>query len=162
MSFDIINMLRAIADIQFGSGAGTALVPDDAIIKYSKKTGRPRYLYDSKGKLLATLKPDDGMFALTLEGAKRILKSGVKTPNIIVVKNPAAPYVARGKTLFAKFVKKASRRLRASSEVILVDENGSLLGVGRAILNGEEMLSLSRGVAVKVRRGVKSVSNQDG
>ena len=40
-------------------------------------------------------------------------------------------------------------------EVIVVDEGGCVLAVGRAVLSSSEMLAFKTGVAVKVRHGVK-------
>ncbi len=157
MSFDIIKRLRAIADYQFGRGAGTALIPEDAEVVYSKRTGRPRHVFHD-GKLIATLRAEDGMFALTLDGAERLVRAMPKLPCIVVVKDEAAPHVAEGRSLFCKFVLRASRRLRAGEEVILVDRSYRVLAVGKALLSGEEMLRMKRGIAVKVRRGIGGVS----
>ena len=38
---------------------------------------------------------------------------------------------------------------------MIVDKNDKLLAIGRAILVPEEMRAMSKGVAVKVREGVK-------
>ncbi|OYT31543.1 MAG: pseudouridine synthase, partial [Thermofilum sp. ex4484_79] len=45
--------------------------------------------------------------------------------------------------------------IRAGEEVLVVDEEDRLLAIGRAVLAAQEMLSFKRGIAVKVRRGVK-------
>jgi archaeosine-15-forming tRNA-guanine transglycosylase len=47
--------------------------------------------------------------------------------------------------------------LKAGSEIIAIDENKNLIGVGRSLLNGEEMLSLKRGIAAKLRKVTKNV-----
>jgi predicted RNA-binding protein (TIGR00451 family) len=39
-------------------------------------------------------------------------------------------------------------------EVLIVDKNDTLIAVGRALLNKEEMLAFDKGVAVKVREEV--------
>ncbi len=43
--------------------------------------------------------------------------------------------------------------VRAKDEVIVVDEGGRVVGVGRAVLSGSEMRAFKTGVAVKVRHG---------
>jgi archaeosine-15-forming tRNA-guanine transglycosylase len=43
--------------------------------------------------------------------------------------------------------------VRAKDEVIIVNEAGKVLAVGRAFLCAEEIRVFKRGVAVKVRRG---------
>ena len=63
-------------------------------------------------------------------------------------------YIRKGRNVFAKHVKDADPEIRPGSEVIIVDEEDNLLAVGKAILNGKEMIAFKSGIAVKVRRGV--------
>lgn len=152
-----LTRIRAIADYQLGRGAGEALFPNRVKVVFSKRTGRIRHIYLS-GKLLATLRPKDGMFSLTLAGAKRLL-TGMDPPRLWVkVQSDVAPFIAEGKSVFAKHVVAADVEIRPAEEVTVIDEDGKLLAVGRAILTGKEMLAFKRGVAVKVRRGVGSES----
>ena len=44
--------------------------------------------------------------------------------------------------------------IRAKDEVIVRDESGNVLAVGRALLSSAEMTAFKTGVAVKVRHGV--------
>jgi predicted RNA-binding protein (TIGR00451 family) len=67
----------------------------------------------------------------------------------------AAPLVAEGRSVFAKHVTQVDLRLRAGDEVLVVDEADSLLAVGKAFLCPEEMLDLTRGVAVRTRHSIK-------
>jgi len=55
--------------------------------------------------------------------------------------------------VFAAHVAKADDSIHAKDEVIVVDENGKVLAVGRALLSGSEMKAFKTGVAVKVRHG---------
>jgi predicted RNA-binding protein (TIGR00451 family) len=147
---DLIKV-RSIANYQFGKNIGEILFPKDSIIIKSKNTGKIRYIYYGN-KLLATLRAKDGLLALTLNGAERILKA----KNLhckVKVKNEAAKYIAEGKNVFAKHVIEADEDLRPQDEVIVVDENENLIAVGKAALSGEEMKAFKVGVAVKVRKG---------
>ncbi len=129
------------------------MFPDDIKVVFSKRTGRIRHLY-LKRKLLATLRPTDGMFSLTITGAKRLL-NGVDSPRLWVkVSRDAAPFVAKGKSVFAKHVTAADTEIRPQEEVIVVNEDNKILAVGKAILTGREMTAFKRGVAVRVRKGV--------
>jgi uncharacterized protein with predicted RNA binding PUA domain len=74
------------------------------------------------------------------------------------VSNDVASFVAEGKSVFAKHVVAADSEIRPEEEVTVLDEDGRLLAVGRAVLTGREMLAFKRGVAVKVRRGIGSGS----
>ncbi len=145
-----IERVRAIADYQFGSGAGEALFPDDVSITYSKTTGRIRHIYLGE-KLLASVRPSDGFLTLTIAGAKRLLKLG-ESRFTVVVSDVAAPMVSRGRSVFAKHVVEASPEIRPGDEVIVLDGGGRVIAVGRALLSSEEMLSFDVGVAVRVRR----------
>lgn len=145
--------IRAITDYQFGRGVGSILFPDNVKIVFSPTTRRIRYIY-ANGKLLATLRPSDGLLALTIEGARRV-KEGVGGVGLrVVVKKEAASFVAEGRSVFARHVIDVDPEIRPFSEVIVVDEDDNLLAVGKSVLSGEEMLAFKKGVAVKVRRGV--------
>jgi len=100
------------------------------------------------------LRPTDGMFSLTVKGAKRLFR-GVKSPRLWVkVQKDAEPFIAKGKSVFAKHVVDAANEIRPHEEVIVVGENQEVLAVGKAVLTGKEMKAFKYGVAVKVRRGV--------
>jgi len=65
----------------------------------------------------------------------------------------STPFVGAGKTAFAKHVINADPDLRAQDEVLLVDENDTLIATGRALLSPREMRAFNKGVAVKTRQG---------
>jgi len=146
-----------VADYQFGEGVGIKLFPDDVEILFSKRTGRIRYVY-LKTKRLATLRPTDGLFSLSLTGAKRIAENAASANCFVTVQNNVSEFIADGGDVFAVHVIKADQEIRAKDEVIVVDEGGKVLAVGRAVLSGEEMKVFKIGVAVKVRRGCKEES----
>ncbi len=149
--------IRSIADYQFGKGVGKTLFPENVEIVYSKGTGRIRYVY-LDGRRLVTLRPTDGLFSLSIEGARRMI-GGVESPRMWVkVQKEAAPFVIKGRSVFARHVVDADEEIRPREEVIVVGEEGEVLAVGRAILTGREMKAFKRGVAVKVRRGVAEES----
>jgi len=108
--------------------------------------------------MLATLRPTDGLFSLTITGAKRIMEH-VKPQRLWVrIQEEAEPFVAKGKSAFAKHVIDADEEIRPQEEVIVVNKKGEVSAVGRAMLSGKEMKTLRRGVAVRVRRGVAEES----
>jgi predicted RNA-binding protein (TIGR00451 family) len=144
--------IRSIADYQLGKGTGKALFPDKVNIFLSINTGRIRHIYLDHD-LLATLRPTDGMFSLTLAGAKRLIK-GAKSPRLWVkVQKDIESFIAQGKSVFAKHVVDADEEIRPQEEVIIIGENNRVLAVGKAVLTGKEMKAFKHGVAVKVRRG---------
>jgi predicted RNA-binding protein (TIGR00451 family) len=143
--------LRAIADYQFGSGAGDILFPDNVRIEYSKNTLRPRHIYLGD-TLLASFRPNDAQYTITIEGAKRLNKLSSYTGYVIVNSN-VLEFIEIGKNLFAKHVTEAGHNIRPGDEVIIRDSSGCVVAVGKAILNSEEMRSFKKGIAVKTRRG---------
>lgn len=149
------RIVKVRADYQFGAGAGEALASNGLRIEVSKRTGKPRYVYDGSGKLLATIRWNDGFLALTLEGAKLLLKH-FKPPKLrVVVTDEAAQHVRKGRSVFAKHVVNVDPNIRCGDEVIVVDRHDNLLAVGKALLSSIEMLAFNSGVAVRVRRGAE-------
>jgi uncharacterized protein with predicted RNA binding PUA domain len=149
---DALIRVRSVADYQFGKGVGVKLFPENVEIVYSKRTGRIRYVY-LNGKRLATLRPTDGLFSLSIMGAKRIIENAVSVRCVVTVRSDVASFIAEGGDVFAVHVIKVDSDIRPKDEVIVVDEKGKILAVGRAVLSGEGMKAFKSGVAVKVRRG---------
>lgn len=145
-----LERIRKIADYQFGKGVGEVLFPDNVEISFSKRTGRIRYIY-LDGKLLATLNPITGLFALTIEGARRVLMKARRL--WVKISDDSAPFVEGGGDVFAKYVIESDENIHPGDEVIVIDQEGNVIAVGRAVLSGAEMKAFRRGIAVKVRRG---------
>jgi len=145
--------LRGIASFQFGKNVGDALFPDLVNVVRSSKTKRIRLIY-YKNELLATLRPTNGYLGLSLAGARRILRKFKNHPSIVMVQSDVSSFIKKGRNVFAKHVVKVDDEIRPQDEVIIVDQKGHLLAVGRAMLSGEEMRSFKSGIAVKVRRGL--------
>ena len=154
---DALRRIRSVADYQFGKGVGAKLFPENVEIAYSKRTGRIRYIY-LNGKRLATLRPTDGLFSLSIKGAKRIAENAGSAKCFVTVQNNVSRFIAEGGDVFAVHVVKTDDEIRSKDEVIVVDEGGRVLAVGRSVLSSEEIKSFKVGVAVKVRRGCKEDS----
>ena len=149
---DDLRRIRCTADYQFGKGVGTKLFPETVKIAYSRNTGRIRYVY-LDGERLATLRPTDGLFSLSIAGAKRLVEKAKSARNILTVRNDVSKFIVEGGDVFAAHVVKVDYDVRAKDEIIVVNENGEVLAVGRAFLCAEEVRAFKKGVAVKVRRG---------
>jgi uncharacterized protein with predicted RNA binding PUA domain len=149
----MLERIRTIADYQFGKGAGRALFPDEVNFLLSR-TGRVRQIVLGDRRI-ATVRANDGFLILSTFGGER-LKAALPFPQKRVVLNEdAAPFVAKGKTAFCKFVVDCDPEIRAYEEVLLVDKDDHLLATGQALLAAPEMRSFRRGSAVNVRYGVK-------
>jgi uncharacterized protein with predicted RNA binding PUA domain len=106
-----------------------------------------------EGKRIATVRAKDGTLTLSMDGASVIHDMIPKPGMRVVVCEDAAPFVAKGKTAFAKHVIDMDPQLRAGEEVFVVDENDSLLATGQLMLSPQEVLLMDTGVAVDVRQG---------
>lgn len=133
------NFLRAIADYQFGKAA--KLLFSEEAGKLAVKDRFPKYQLFAGKKQLATLVPQYGMLALSLEGAELMSKAGkyiVKIDDFIPFGSILAPGVLQ-----------ADPQIRPNDEVIVFGKR--VLCVGRALMSGVEMVKSSRGVAVDLR-----------
>jgi 7-cyano-7-deazaguanine tRNA-ribosyltransferase len=142
--------ISAVADMQFGKGAGKTLFNDTIKIVKSKKTGKIRNIYREDDHILS-MRASDGFFTLKINGAK-ILHKLFKYPRLrVVISGESVPFVKEGKSVFAKFVKECDPELRPFDECLVVDEKDNLVGIGRCVLNRDEMIAFRYGVAVKTR-----------
>jgi len=133
------NTVRAIADYQFGAGAGDDLFPDlQTTSRHPKLQVR-----DGDGTQLAAQVPQYGVLSFTLEGARHWAESDAPTKRVEI-----DSFVPHGSVL-APGVVDASDDIRVGDEVVV--EGPVAFGVGRAEMNGPEMRESTRGVAVQVR-----------
>lgn len=149
------EIIKGISIYQFGPHAESLF--ENSTITYGK-TGKIRHLYRDQ-TLLATLRPMDGLFVLTFEGAERLHSLLLYPERRVIADEEAVPFVREGKDLFAKFVVGLDENLRCYEEVLIVDEHDVLLGVGKLLLSPEEVKAFNKGVAVQCRRGVNAVHN---
>ena len=155
-TFDIMEArARATADMQFGEGAADVLLAGEVELVASKRTGKLRNVLVD-GEHVLSMRAHDGMYTLKLAGGRR-LHAAWEAPRMrVVVDEEAAPFAREGKSQFAQFVLAADEATRPGDEVLVVDGDDGLLGVGRVLLNRREMLSFSKGMAVKMREGIPS------
>jgi archaeosine synthase len=133
------NTVRAIADYQFGEGAGEALFPElRTEARYPKLRAT-----DVAGTQLAAMVPTVGLLALSIAGARRWVDSDVPTRRVGIDE-----FVPHGSVL-APGIVAASESIRVGDEVVI--EGPSAFGVGRATMPGPAMEGSTRGVAVDVR-----------
>lgn len=156
-AFDIPEkeIIKGICVYQFGLNAASLFENTEVI---HGRTGKIRHIHDGE-TLLATLRPMDGLFVLTIEGAERLHALLPFPERRVTADEEAVPFVKKGKDLFAKFVTHIDENLRCYEEVLVIDDTDTLLGVGKLLLSPEEVKSFHKGVAVQCRRGVNAVHN---
>jgi predicted RNA-binding protein (TIGR00451 family) len=146
--------LEATLEYFYGKGAAKHLPWTRVSCQRSRRSQRlKKVLLD--GRLFATVR-EDGSVAFSLECAGYLLRSAAFRESCIVVNEDAAQFVVRGKSLFSKHVVKAGKNVKPGLEVGLLDREGKLLAVGKAILPREYMGRIQSGAAVRVREGILS------
>ncbi|TBR12035.1 MAG: queuine tRNA-ribosyltransferase [Candidatus Nitrosotenuis sp.] len=149
---DQILKLKHTIDALFGNGISKYL-PKEIEITFSKKTGRIREVYHNK-KLLCTLRIDGGL-AITPYFAQILMKSKKFRQNCIEIDEDSKPFVQDGKSVFCKHVVLAGKNIMIGADVPVLYQD-KVIAVGRAIVNSKMMMTLKRGVAIKVRDSLKS------
>ncbi|WP_458403485.1 tRNA guanosine(15) transglycosylase TgtA [Methanobrevibacter sp.] len=151
---DDVKKVKAIADYQFGYGAGEALFTGNINIEKSKKTGKIRHIYDGK-VLIVNMRASDSYLILSKEGAKRLHNAMPYPQNRVVVNKDSEPFALDGKSVFCKFVVDCDENIRAKDEVLIVNEQDKLLAYGKALLGACEIEQFQTGQAIKTRKGMK-------
>ena len=128
--------IRKVFDFYFGVGAGDAVLPESAKITGSKML---RILVDKQ----QTGTYQDGVISVTPFGMQRIYEA---TKSYYV----KIDFDLRG-DVFAIGVNEADAKIRPD-DIVGVVRDEKVVGVGKAVLSGEEMIKARRGIAVKVRK----------
>jgi 7-cyano-7-deazaguanine tRNA-ribosyltransferase len=146
-SFNLdVQKIKSVAFYQFGK-CHDLFKGEIKLVK--SKNGKIRNVFVNDEHVLSVR--NDGFFTLKMNGAKK-LHSIFKYPKMrVVVNDDAVPFIIEGKNVFSKFVIECDEEIRPKDEVLIVDKNDSLIGVGRAVMNRDEMLSFKKGIGVKVR-----------
>ena len=131
----ILDLMRACADYQFGLGAGELLASGAFV-----KAPFPKFQLFS-GIQLATLIPQYGTIALTVEGGMRLAAQ----PNYRVMIGDFSPH----SSILAPGVLEADPQIRPGDEVLVEGER--FFGVGRSQMSGWEMRQCRKGIAVELR-----------
>ncbi len=142
------NQMRNMLDFQFGREVSDILMDANtyAIGKFPYYKLIREDPDDPKQKIqLGMFTPERGGISLTLEGAQILADAGFPTVEVL-------DFEIKG-SLFAVGVVKADPRIHVGDEAIAVC-NGKVRAVGVAMMCGQEMTDLKRGVAIKTRHKV--------
>jgi phosphoadenosine phosphosulfate reductase len=161
--FDL-DMVRGLADSQFGTGAGMRLLPDGEISMLNRIPDLDRTdEVIAGGEVLANMTWVMGKgFALQLRipGAARI---GVPSKGWVLADEGAVPSILESSNLLGPGVVRCSPGIQPMDEVVVLDNaegQDRVLGTGSARMPSEAMGACARGTAVKVRwRRGKDVPN---
>lgn len=132
-----LNGYRSIARYQFQTKEADCLLPDGikAVGRFTK-----RMIYNKEQ--VASLSYETGLYSLNLKGGEILRDIGVNWVEI--------DFDMKTNTLFAPGILDADPQIVPKDEVVIL-RNDEVVGVGKAILNGEEMKKSIKGVGVRVR-----------
>jgi archaeosine synthase len=136
-----LDIMRTTVDYQFGCGAGDTLVTDDDNVR----APYPKFQLFEGRQQLATLIPQYGTVALTVEG-------GIRLRGYPFYKVKIGDFIPHS-SILAPGIVDADPQIRPNDEVIV--EGETFLGVGRALMSGWEMKGCGKGVAVELRHSTK-------
>jgi uncharacterized protein with predicted RNA binding PUA domain len=141
-------------DALFGAGVSDAL-PANIQFEFSRRTGRIKNF--SIGGILAVTLRTNGGLALTVTGAQYLLENSKQfSENCVMPVQEAIPFVSEGRSLFCKHVKWCGSNIKVGSDVAVIDGNSRMvIAVGIAMHSSRLMKQYRKGVAVKVRQGIK-------
>lgn len=148
-----IGMIRDLLDRDYGTGCGTALLPEGHVVILSKAPALDRMdevVVD--GDIVASVRYDMGSgwkVILRMQGALRLAK--VATKGYVICDPGAIKFVQESKNLMAPGVTDADRNIREGDEVLVLSPEREIVSTGMARMTGEQMIAESKGVAVKTR-----------
>ncbi len=105
------------------------------------------------GEVIGSLRydPESGRFVFVLRMMGAYLLGDCASRGFVIADDGAVNPVLSGKNLMVPGVLDASEGIERGDEVMVKDRQGRVFAVGIAKMSTEEMRSLSRGVAVKIR-----------
>jgi uncharacterized protein with predicted RNA binding PUA domain len=150
-----LRQVTAISDYQFGKEITDVLFDDFEKINFerSPNTNKIRYI-SYNNRLLLTLRPTNGFLTLTLFSAQ-ILINKISPPKLrVIVLNDISEFIKKGRNVFCKHVVDIDENLRSLDEVIVVNQDDELLGIGKLRIPVSYVKSFSHGIAVNIRKGI--------
>ncbi len=137
---------RAIADFQFGAGAGAFLFPDRLKVKVPRNGKGPSLILDAASGDLIASQPGSGYLRLQLDGARRLVEGKIADFGRIVFVGDAI----KGSSLFAAGVAKIEGEIRPGDVVaVLARDSGQLLATAETIVDGPSMVRMRAGAVAK-------------
>lgn len=139
-------LLRARAAYQWDWSVARALIPGPEGFMVDIVRGRMRYVL-MEGSVYLTLRPNDGLFSPSLAAARRIIAASEPPRYRIIIRGDRE---VRG-SILARDVAGMDPELRPGDEVVIVDENDALVGVGRLRVPYRMIDGLVYGEVARVR-----------
>jgi len=122
-------------------------------------TGRIRNVFTSDGRHVLSPRLHDGGISLTNEGAKDIHSLEAGTPRL-VLQSDAIPYVQDGRNVIHGFIEDVDANIVPGLACLIQDSSGNLIGHGISRCLPSEIHCFSKGIAIRVRGGIKRDESQ--
>ena len=142
----LLYRFRAIANYQFGYGAGEILFPEGTQFKFKSFNEVAEY----NQKQLASLARGSGLLTLTLEGAIQLIEKF--TGNRVIFDGNEII----GSALYCSGISDASPEIKPGDDVFVFNQEGKFLGIGKTNLTGCELKDLKYGLGVTLRKKIKN------
>ena len=154
-----LKPIRKLIDKQFGDGCGEHLIPNRNIVLFNRipHVDRMEEVIVS-GVVVGNYRYDIGTgysFILKPQGALRI--SSHLRRHRVVVDNEAAVFIRRGTSVLAPGIIDADPDIKVEDEVVVMTEDGEVIGSGSARITGTEMKESNYGLGVRLRRKWKPI-----
>jgi len=130
-----IEGIKTLCDFQFGRDSNEYLI--------SGNMRKKVYQIFSNNEQIASINPRTGYLALALKGGELLRDFGSYIVTI--------SFKPESSNIFAIGVLDADQKIRPGDEVI-VEYDGKIVGVGKAVLNGDEMVKAIKGLAIVLRK----------
>ena len=148
-----IDLIRKLADEQYGEGSGIALLPEGHPVLLNKAPSLDRMdeiIID--GSTVATIRYDLGKgwrLINRMQSAMRI--APVMTKGYVICDDSAVPFVQDSKNLMAPGVIDAHKDIKIGDEVIVITKDRKAIATGAAKMEPQVMIDSERGLAVKTK-----------
>ena len=148
-----IDLIRRLADEQYGDGCGMALIPEGHPVFMNKAPSLDRMdevVID--GRAVASIRYDLGSgWRLINRLQSAIRMAPIMTKGFVVIHPDAIKFVQDSKNLMAPGVIGAGEDVRSGDEVVIVTEDRQAIATGVARMDAAEMISADKGLAVKTK-----------
>jgi len=117
-------------------------------------TGRIRNVFTADGRHVLSPRLHDGGISLTNEGAIDLHSFGAGLPKL-VLQEDAVPFVRDGRNVIHGFIEEVDAHIAPGLACLIVNSNDELVAHGVSKCTSNEIMSFSKGIAVRTRGGIK-------
>jgi uncharacterized protein with predicted RNA binding PUA domain len=149
---DLRDKFAMSIDYLFGYEVSSVLPLENLSFSISKRTGKIKDVLINSDRI-ASLR-SDGSIAITIKGAQILRRQEIFNDNCVTVQKGPDEFISKGKSVFAKHVVNCGNKVRPGCDVAVIDLNGIIIAVGKALLSAKMMKAFNRGIAVKVRESL--------